>query len=126
MISLIIKSYLAIILSIAAGSALLFLLGLVVILRAWPRETARKTQASIKSVPLESKVSFTITSSDISAIAGDDAIATQLDLARAYIETGRQKLAKKILDYVLEQGDTVQQAEALRIMNLMQAATPQS
>src|SRR5438445_12840789 len=41
----------------------------------------------------------------VSAIAGDDVITTQLDLARAYIEMDQKKLAKEILAQVIKQGN---------------------
>ena len=53
----------------------------------------------------------------LSAIAGDDIITTQLDLARAYIETGRKQLASEILDYVMQQGNPGQQREAQQLKN---------
>lgn len=52
----------------------------------------------------ESKI--IITSQDIRAIAGEDVMHTQLDLAKAYIELGKNKLAKKILQHVLQNGNT--------------------
>jgi FimV-like protein len=57
-----------------------------------------------------------ITSQDIKAIAGDDIIATQLDLARAYIEIGKKRLAKKILDHVTEHGNSSQKQAAEHLM----------
>lgn len=69
--------------------------------------------------PNASQASITITSSDISAIAGDDVLATQLDLARAYIETGRKQLAKKILEHVALQGSDAQQNEARTLLGLI-------
>ncbi len=58
-----------------------------------------------------------ITSSDIRAIAGDDMIATQLDLARGYIEMSKSNLAKKILKHVTEHGTPHQQQQAAILMN---------
>lgn len=57
-----------------------------------------------------------ITSQDIKAIAGDDIITTQLDLARAYIEIGKKKLAKKILGHVTQHGNSTQQQAAQSLM----------
>lgn len=57
-----------------------------------------------------------ITSQDIKAIAGDDIITTQLDLARAYIEIGKKKLARKILDHVTQHGNSSQQQAAQHLM----------
>ncbi len=64
-----------------------------------------------------SSTTIVITSKDISAIAGEDVMATQLDLARAYIELDRKKLAKQILEHVIKNGDKVQQGQARQIMN---------
>ncbi len=47
-----------------------------------------------QSQPL-TKPPLIITSQDIKAIAGDNVITTQLDLARAYIEIGKKKIGKK-------------------------------
>lgn len=73
-----------------------------------------------KPKPLSSK-SFTpaksvITSQDIKAIAGDDVMATQLDLARAYVEMGKKQLAKKILQHVVTNGDISQKEQAQRLI----------
>ena len=46
-----------------------------------------------------------ITSQDIKAIAGEDVLATQLDLARAYIELNKKKIAKQILSHVIQHGN---------------------
>lgn len=62
------------------------------------------------------KVNTIITSRDIRAIAGEDVITTQLDLARAYIELGKEKLAKKILDHVIQHGDSHQQESAQQLL----------
>lgn len=59
---------------------------------------------------------FTISSKDIETIAGDDLMITQLDLARAYIETERRNLAKSILTNVARQGNAEQKIEARRLM----------
>lgn len=52
----------------------------------------------------------------VSAIAGDDVITTQLDLARAYIEMDQKILAKKILMQVIRQGNASQKQEAKLLM----------
>lgn len=53
---------------------------------------------------------------DVRAIAGDDIMVTQLDLARAYIELGQKKLAKQILEEVQSQGSLMQQQAAERLL----------
>ena len=64
------------------------------------------------------KSSHIITSHDIKAIAGDNEIATQLDLARAYLEIGKKTLAKQILEYVIQHGDADQQHQAQHLLSL--------
>jgi FimV-like protein len=113
MISLIFKSYFAILLSIGVGTLAIFILGLYLIFRPQRRSTSRH----VASVKPQTKI--VVTSHDISAIAGDDVIATQLDLARAYIETGRHLLAKKILEYVRDHGSISQQQEAQRLLSFV-------
>lgn len=55
---------------------------------------------------------FTISSKDIETIAGDDIMLTQIDLARAYIETDRKNLARNILTNVIQNGIPELQREA--------------
>lgn len=57
-----------------------------------------------------------ITSSDIKAIAGEDLLATQLDLARAYIELDKKTIAKQILLHVMKNGAASLQKEASQLM----------
>lgn len=73
---------------------------------------AKKPEPILASV----KPSLIITSQDIKAIAGEDIMATQLDLAQAYIELDKKKLAKKILDHVVEHGNAFQQQEACALI----------
>ncbi|MHB1947734.1 MAG: FimV/HubP family polar landmark protein [Gammaproteobacteria bacterium] len=76
-----------------------------------------KTKKPAKASELkDSKPSTVITSHDIKAIAGEDVMSTQLDLARAYIEMDKKQLAKKILDHVCDHGDHLQMQEAKRLM----------
>lgn len=49
-------------------------------------------------------------------------MATQLDLARAYIEMGKKKLAKKILGHVVEHGDAIQQQQANKLITVIEAS----
>ena len=53
---------------------------------------------------------------DIQAIAGDDMVTTQLDLARAYIEMNDKNLAKQVLDRAMKQGNATQQQEAKQLL----------
>jgi FimV-like protein len=59
---------------------------------------------------------YTVTSQDIKAIAGDDIMTTQLDLARAYIEMDKKPLAKKILEHVIEHGEMIQKTAARELI----------
>lgn len=52
----------------------------------------------------------------IEAIAGDDVITTQLDLARAYIEMNDIPLAKQILQSIARKGTKEQQQEAQELI----------
>ncbi len=99
LLSMILKSYSTIILAIGSISLILFSLGLRVILKP---ANARDQQAF----------------DDLNAIAGDDVFATQLDLARAYVETGNAALAKSILKSVAKQGSAKQREEAKRLLRL--------
>lgn len=105
MISLIIKSYITILLAVGGGSAFILLLGFYLIFKQ-PRSKKAVAALAVQDVD----------SVDFSAIAGDDVITTQLDLARAYIETGSQSLAKNILVSVMAEGSAEQQAEAQRLL----------
>lgn len=96
MISIILKSYLTIFLAVGIGSLLIFVSGVYFIFSRGAPKTA---------APLE-------------AIAGDDLVATQLDLARAYIETANISSAISILKQVLKQGSKTQQDEARSLLNL--------
>lgn len=109
MISLIIKSYLVILLSIALGAVAIFSLGLYFILRK--PKSAKTSVAIVKTAEASAAMQA------IESIAGDDVLATQLDLARAYVETGRKQLAKAILESVLVQGSANQQQEAQQLLS---------
>ena len=107
MIDIILTSYRTLIFSISAAALILFLMGSWLILRAtWQEEPAESVE-----LPPEAK--------DLTAIAGDDVFATQLDLARAYIETGSGKLARAILQRVLKQGGKADQQEAQRLLSTL-------
>ncbi len=86
--------------------------------RVFKPARARKKAAKAARAATQQSIApkLVVTSSDISAIAGDDVMTTQLDLARAYIETGRHALAKKILDHVHARGSRTQQQEARELL----------
>lgn len=123
------KIYWPILLSIGTASLFIIMGGLCLIMNSVSRE--QKTRASLNPIndnnpPLVSDIKIkpiTISSQDINAISGDDVMATQLDLARAYIETGRKLLAKKILTHVVKFGKMSQQREAQNLMLLLELDT---
>lgn len=121
MIMQILKSYLAILLSIGIGSLFCFILGLYLIFKPYRKSFSQLNVKNNENSDVTQMHSnkLTVTSQDISAIAGDDVIATQLDLARAYIETGRTLLAKKILEYVRDHGSPSQQDEANQLLSFV-------
>ena len=127
MIALIIKSYFTIILSVGIAALTVFIVGLIFILRSFkfssqkpvrPQHVMAEMAKPIDKMAVKPNVTI-ITSKDISAIAGDDILATQLDLARAYIEAGKKSLAKKILESVVKQGTAIQQEEANSLLGLI-------
>ena len=80
-------------------------------------QPAQVTSAIPQQKPATLKKSpIIITSQDIKAIAGEDIITTQLDLARAYMEIGKKKLARKILAHVTQHGTSSQQQAAQHLM----------
>ena len=137
MIYLILKSYLTLLVAVGSAALALFATGLYFIIKFTYRTPAatpvnETTEEKINDVPkTEPKVFPPLhavkseeaatpeTMDDVSAIAGDDVLITQLDLARAYIETGRKPQARNILQYVLEQGSLGQQQEAQRLLQLV-------
>lgn len=119
MILIIIKSYFAILIAIGLGAIFALVLGLYFAFRAFKKQknliSHNKRHATEHQ---DIKKSFVLSSNDIHAISGEDVMATQLDLARAYIETGRKRLAKKILNHVVDQGSGSQQSEAKYLLLL--------
>jgi len=133
MISLVIKSYLTILLSVGLGSLFVFMSGLYLIFRT-PRRAAKQSRGKITDLSAQaadfsiqtprsgglrrlSAASMDDSLTDIASIAGEDILSTQLDLAKAYIETGKTQLAKKILVSVKAQGSAVQQQEAQQLLS---------
>src|SRR5437899_12982989 len=113
MIYNIFQMYFSVLMPVLVGSLIIFLTGLYWILSSSASKTVMPAPDKVRQNEDEkiAKTSFTITKNDIAAISGEDAISTQLDLARAYIESGRKQLAKKILDYVVLQGSNTQKKE---------------
>ncbi|MEK6730840.1 MAG: FimV/HubP family polar landmark protein [Pseudomonadota bacterium] len=56
-------------------------------------------------------------SSDYNYLAGDDVMASKLDLARSYIDMGDKGNARDILLSVLQEGDKKQKAEAKELLS---------
>lgn len=52
----------------------------------------------------------------IQEFAGEDLMATQLDLARAYIEMDQKDLATEILQQVLKEGSVIQRKNAKELL----------
>jgi FimV-like protein len=119
MIELIIKSYLGLLISVSAGALCLFVAGLIFIFRKPQSHDSASRHAVNPVVPSQIKpaaqVSANVSIQDVHAIAGDDVIATQLDLARAFVEAGRKHLAKPILKQVMIEGSESQQQEARQL-----------
>ncbi|HLB57383.1 MAG TPA: FimV/HubP family polar landmark protein [Gammaproteobacteria bacterium] len=86
---------------------------LIIVLLLVPRK-----KKLVHVTPSAKKSPHVITSNDIKAIAGDNEIATQLDLARAYLEIGKKTLAKQILEYIIQHGDADQQRQAQYLLSL--------
>jgi len=102
MISEIINSYLAILLPVSISCLLLLLVGVYCIFKK--NEPASKSTQALE---------------DIFAIAGDDLITTQLDLARAFIESNNAQSAKEILKQIIKQGSPIQKQEAKQLLLLL-------
>lgn len=104
MIFLILKSYAILFSLVALGSLIVFILGLYFIFKS-AQSTTSTSIHSKNDVP------------DFSAISGEDVMLTQLDLARAYIESDRIILAKTILKSVLHEGNALHQQEAQQLLS---------
>ena len=125
MMTTIASSYFSILISVGAASFCIFVMGLYLLLRSPAPREAIKKHASGEEAGIGFETSeqakecprFSAEIPDISTIAGDDVNATQLDLARAYIETGKKQRAHQILHSVLTQGSVAQQQEAQQLLN---------
>lgn len=119
LINLIIESYSSILFAVGAVACFIFALGTYLIVRlSQRRDTARTINfaGASKKTGLTDKMVLPDTAHDVTSIAGDDPMATQLDLARAYIETGKNQFAKIILKTVLREGSIAHQEEAQRLL----------
>lgn len=91
--------------------AIVMVLLMILFVLRWQRSSEDKTV----DVKPANNASYFINKEDIQAIAGDDEIATQLDLARAYIEMDQKALAKDILQHVAQHGNVLQQQVAKKL-----------
>jgi FimV-like protein len=111
MITAIIQSYYSLFLTVGIAAIFFFLLGVYFILKL--------SSPTKKAEPAFAQTAFSFHPQDFSAIAGDDVLSTQLDLARAYIESDKKELAKMILRQVIASGTDTQQKEAQRLLDFV-------
>lgn len=119
-LGLFLQSYSSVLLVIGALAGLVFLGGLFVIFKMifYPEASSRFTRtASLPRSIKSAKTQLPDAASDVSDISGGDHMATQLDLARAYIETGKKQFAKIILAAVIREGNANHQEEAQRLLS---------
>lgn len=109
-IASIFEIYLPLILTVASVALIFFMMGIYFIFK-FNRSTAKNV--SVKIANIASEPLF-----NVEAIAGDDFLATQLDLARAFIETGKKNTAENILTHVATHGTIAQQKEAQALLQL--------
>jgi FimV-like protein len=97
------------------GFFILAVLGVIAIIVM----SAPQNKAAAVTPPPANKIHSIASSKDITAIAGEDVIATQLDLAKAYIEMDQKNLAKRILNDTLKCGNTAQKNEARQLIETL-------
>ncbi len=85
-------------------SILAAILALMFLLMLWPKKSTKANHST------------QISPHELNAIAGEDVITTQLDLAKAYIEMDNLNLAKKILKKVIKQGSQQQKKAAQHLL----------
>jgi FimV-like protein len=122
-ISMIIESYSTILLAIGAVSTLIFMLGIYLIIlfsrvsKLEQQDSTSFAAASPRKYKRSEKIILSDALSDVSAISGENPVATQLDLAKAYIESGKGPLARIILAAVIRDGSSDYQEEAQRLLS---------
>lgn len=95
---------------------IIFLLLVLVCLKlAYPYQKSIKKARHLPQVTLQEPKLFQSPPEELNSIAGDDVVATQLDLARAYIEMNEKNMAKKILDHVIKEGTPEQKNVAVKL-----------
>jgi FimV-like protein len=112
MIELILKSYFSTLFLIAVACFFILSIGIYLIFKFNKREKALARKVIVPNMNVVDEAATATSEADIAAIAGDDLFATQLDLARAFIESGKKQFAKKILENILESGSADQRQEA--------------
>lgn len=119
-LSIFFQSYTSILLVIGALAGLVFLGGLYVIFKMifFPQtDNLSMRVATAKRKDKLDKTALPDAANDVTDISGEDPMATQLDLARAYIETGKKQFAKIILAAVIREGNASHQEEAQRLLS---------
>lgn len=130
--NIIIKSYSSILITIGSAATFFFMLGTYFIIklsRGTPEAEADVDVDVVTSEPrsaniihprkprkVSEKTMLSEAMNDVSAISGEDPFATQLDLAKAYIESDKGPLAKIILTAVIREGNSPYQEEAQRLL----------
>ena len=110
MIELLLKSYFSTLFLIGMVCFFILSIGMYLIFRFNKREQVLARKIIVPNMGVVEEA--TTSEADMAAIAGDDLFATQLDLARAFIESGKNQFAKKILENILESGSPDQRQEA--------------
>jgi pilus assembly protein FimV len=76
----------------------------------------QRAVTEIKSSKEQPSKEQRLLSGNVSALAGDDVLATKLDLARAYLDLNSMRDAKKLLRDVLAKGDDAQRDAAEKLL----------
>jgi FimV-like protein len=100
---------------IVLGFSLSLLTFLILFWFASGTSASKAQELALKKAAMNQK-SFTISSKDIENVTGNDVLETQLDLARAYIETGRTALARNMLRNVAANGAPAQKQAAEELL----------
>ena len=132
MIAIILKCYALTLISIGLTALFIMVFGIYIFSTLiWPKRnrSPRKQPLAVQEItPIKLYSNQnnshrnnhgSIDHSDIAAIAGDDPVATQLDLACAYLESGQCASAKKILLSVATLGSISQQKEAQQLLTTL-------
>lgn len=116
MIALIIKSYLAILIAVGLGAALLLTAGVFMIIRYFSNKSLVDSHTGRAAMTLIHSQSADQVAASLDGIAGENMMATRLDLARAYIETSQFHAAKQLLDTVRQEGTLAHIGDADKLL----------